>query len=107
MRDRLFHADIHAQASKRLLGMARQRLWKARQQAWSGLDQQHVRLLRSNSPEVGRERLARKFDNGAGHLDPGRPAADNYNARARALHVVAAVEHGRAHRAIDALNSPA
>ena len=33
--------------------------------------------------------------------------ADDCNARARALHVVAAFRHGRAHKATDALNSPA
>ena len=57
--------------------MPRQRLRKAWQQAWPGLDQQHARLLGINGAEVGRERLARQFDDGAGHFDPGRPAADD------------------------------
>jgi len=64
-------------APKRLLGMARQRFRKAGQQAWSSLDQQHACLLRIDGAEVGRERLVRQFDHGAGHLDPGRPAADD------------------------------
>ena len=39
--------------------------------------------------------------------EAGEASADDDYARARALHVVAAVEHGRAHKATDALNSPA
>jgi hypothetical protein len=77
VRDCLLQPDIHADAPKRLLGMARQRLWKALQQARSCLDQQQVRLFRINGAEIGCQRLARQFNNGASHLDPSRPATDD------------------------------
>ena len=64
-------------SSQRALRIGREIVGKARQHARAGLDQDDARLVGVDVAEVGRQRVARQFGDGAGEFDAGRSGADD------------------------------
>ena len=69
--------DLDAEAFQRALRIGREIVGKARQHARAGLDQHDARLVGVDVAEVGRQRVARQFGDGAGEFDAGRAGADD------------------------------
>ena len=92
-----------AELLERARRLPRQRLREARQDAVGSLDEQNARRSGVDRTEVARQRVAGELGDLPGHLDPGRPGADDDERQPVSPFVGVALDLGRLERAQDAV----
>ena len=76
--NRLSEPDLDPEAVQRLLGIGREVLGEAGEDARARLDQDDTDTTGVDSAEIAAQRVMRQFGDGAGELDAGRPRSDDH-----------------------------
>jgi hypothetical protein len=76
-------ADLDPEPLQVIQRAPREALWKRSEEAIARLDQQHPRVARVDMAKIARQREASDLGDGARHLDPGGPAADDHECHQR------------------------